>query len=123
MPPENEWDERLRSVLHALYLIFNEGYTPRVQALHRADLAREAIRLTRAVLTLLPRDGEVAGTMERLLLRNPSGWPSVGLLVQPGRVRVPQRAVVADGLRRGPRAVGAPGSSSPLPRAGGVAII
>ena len=37
MPPPDEIDERLRTVLHVLYLIFNEGYTdhlgrPRVNA-------------------------------------------------------------------------------------------
>lgn len=45
-------------MLQVLYLIFNEGYTATSgRALHRADLAREAIRLTRAVRRLLPQEG------------------------------------------------------------------
>jgi RNA polymerase sigma factor (sigma-70 family) len=61
--------ERLRDVLHVLYLIFNEGYTssggPELQ---RGELSREAIRLTRAVHRLLPDDGETAGLLALMLL-------------------------------------------------------
>ena len=39
LPPEPERAERLRVVLHVLYLVFNEGYTTSSGAtLHRADL-------------------------------------------------------------------------------------
>ena len=69
MPPEHEMAERLRVVLHVLYLIFNEGYTassgPHLQ---RLELTREAIRLTREVRRLLPNDGEVAGLLALMLL-------------------------------------------------------
>jgi predicted RNA polymerase sigma factor len=62
MPSDAERAERLSAVLHVLYLIFSEGYTSSVGAsLHRPDLSNEAIRLTRAVHALLPRDGEVTG--------------------------------------------------------------
>jgi len=69
MPTELERADRLGSVLHGLYLIFNEGYSsssgPRLQ---RSDLANEAIRLTRAVHALLPADTEVAGLLALMLL-------------------------------------------------------
>ena len=64
-----EREERLRVVLHVLYLIFNEGYTASAgSSLHRADLAREAIRLTRMVYAQLPRDTEVTGLLALMLL-------------------------------------------------------
>ncbi|MGW3267757.1 RNA polymerase sigma factor [Streptomyces sp. NPDC001056] len=61
--------ERLPVVLHVLYLIFNEGYTASSgDRLDRPDLAREAIRLTRAVHSQLPEDGEVTGLLALMLL-------------------------------------------------------
>jgi predicted RNA polymerase sigma factor len=69
MPTARERAERLSSVLHVLYLIFNEGYASSIGAsLQRNDLASEAIRLTRAVHNLLPEDGEVAGLLALMLL-------------------------------------------------------
>ncbi|MFI1293960.1 RNA polymerase sigma factor [Streptomyces sp. NPDC020792] len=69
LPGGAELDERLRVVLHVLYLIFNEGYTASSGSrLHRADLAHEAIRLTRTVHARLPEDGEVTGLLALMLL-------------------------------------------------------
>ncbi|TLS42254.1 sigma-70 family RNA polymerase sigma factor [Streptomyces montanus] len=66
--PDN-WEERLPAVLHTLYLIFNEGYTATSgAALQRAELAGEAIRLTRTVHRLLPGDCEVTGLLALMLL-------------------------------------------------------
>jgi RNA polymerase sigma factor (sigma-70 family) len=69
LPPPAELPARLRVVLHALYLVFNEGYAasagPRA---HRADLTAEAVRLTRLVHRLRPADGEVAGLLALMLL-------------------------------------------------------
>ncbi len=60
---------RLSSVLHVLYLVFNEGYSATSgPALQRADLSNEAIRLTRAVHQLLPDEGEVAGLLALMIL-------------------------------------------------------
>ncbi|HET8988880.1 MAG TPA: sigma-70 family RNA polymerase sigma factor, partial [Humibacillus sp.] len=48
MPSGTDRDQRLRSVLHVLYLIFNEGYTSTMgESLQRIELCGEAIRLTR----------------------------------------------------------------------------
>lgn len=69
LPDGAERDERLRVVLHVLYLIFNEGYTASSGSeLLRADLAREAIRLTRTVHAQLPEDCEVTGLLALMLL-------------------------------------------------------
>ncbi|MGW1068649.1 RNA polymerase sigma factor [Streptomyces aureus] len=65
----DHWEQRLPAVLHTLYLIFNEGYTATSgTALQRAELAHEAIRLTRTVRQLLPEEGEVAGLLALMLL-------------------------------------------------------
>ena len=69
LPTPEARAERLRSVLHVLYLIFNEGYStstgPRI---HRTELSSEAIRLARAVHELLPDDSEVEGLLALMLL-------------------------------------------------------
>jgi predicted RNA polymerase sigma factor len=85
LPTEGERAERLASVLHVLYLIFNEGYTSSTGPdLHRGELCGEAIRLTRAVRALLPADGEVAGLLALMLLtdaRRPARTGPAGELI------------------------------------------
>ena len=69
LPPGAERAERLRVVLHVLYLIFNEGYaTSAGAALQRADLTTEAIRLAWMLHRLMPEEGEVAGLLTLMLL-------------------------------------------------------
>jgi RNA polymerase sigma factor (sigma-70 family) len=69
MPEASERAERLGSVLHVLYLIFNEGYTTSSGSdLQRTDLSSEAIRLTRLVVKLAPDDAEALGLLALLLL-------------------------------------------------------
>jgi predicted RNA polymerase sigma factor len=69
LPAAAERAERLSAVLHVLYLIFNEGYASSSGAnLYRMDLSSEAIRLSRAVHQLLPRDPEVTGLLALMLL-------------------------------------------------------
>jgi RNA polymerase sigma factor (sigma-70 family) len=69
MPTSEERAQRLRAVLHVLYLIFNEGYTSSGgHDLRRGDLSHEAMRLTRIVRKLQPNDTEVAGLLALMLL-------------------------------------------------------
>lgn len=69
LPTAAERTQRLRAVLHVLYLIFNEGYTTSAGPdLHRTDLSQEAIRLTRIVHEREPNDTEVAGLLALMLL-------------------------------------------------------
>jgi RNA polymerase sigma factor (sigma-70 family) len=69
LPTAKERAERLRSVLHILYLIFNEGYTSSAGSdLSRSDLSQEAIRLSRIVHSLQPGETEVAGLLALMLL-------------------------------------------------------
>ncbi|RJO69752.1 RNA polymerase sigma factor [Nocardia panacis] len=66
-PGGQQW--QLGAVLHVLYLIFTEGHTSTSGPdLRRADLAAEAIRLTRAVRELRPDDTEVTGLLALMLL-------------------------------------------------------
>ena len=69
LPTMDERVQRLRAVLHVLYLIFNEGYTSSIgPSLRRGDLSHEAIRLTRIVHHLQPDDTEVDGLLALMLL-------------------------------------------------------
>jgi RNA polymerase sigma factor (sigma-70 family) len=69
LPDASERAERMRSVLHVLYLIFNEGYTSSVgPELQRTDLASEAIRLARMLHEHAPNEPEAAGLLALMLL-------------------------------------------------------
>ena len=85
LPPEAERTERLRSVLHVLYLLFNEGYTTNSGPdLTRTDLSGEAIRLARDVHEVLPSEPEVTGLLALMLLtdaRRPGRTDADGTLV------------------------------------------
>jgi RNA polymerase sigma-70 factor (ECF subfamily) len=61
---------RLSVVLHVIYLLFNEGYAASSGAdLMRQDLAEEAIRLNRLLITLLP-EPEVLGLGALMLFQH-----------------------------------------------------
>ncbi|OXR32954.1 RNA polymerase subunit sigma-24 [Pseudomonas umsongensis] len=68
VPSLAELPERLDSVLRVIYLVFNEGYSASVGAqVTREDLTREAIRLGRLLMELLP-EPEVMGLLALMLL-------------------------------------------------------
>jgi RNA polymerase sigma-70 factor (ECF subfamily) len=61
VPSRAELPDRLDSVLHVIYLVFNEGYAASSgESLVRPDLSGEAIRLGRLLLELLPEPGATA---------------------------------------------------------------
>ncbi len=104
MPTGGEWAERLRSVLHVLYLLFTEGYAASTGArVARSELSAEAIRLTRMVHASLPDDPEVAGLLALMLLneaRRPARTGRGGELVplpEQSRSRW-DRALIAEGV-------------------------
>jgi predicted RNA polymerase sigma factor len=104
LPSPDARPERLRSVLHVLYLVFNEGYTSSAgPSLHRVDLSDEAIRLARMLLVAAPEDGEVAGLLALMLLtdaRRPARLDARGeLVVLPEQDRALwNRGHIAEGL-------------------------
>jgi RNA polymerase sigma-70 factor (ECF subfamily) len=68
VPELAELPERLKSVLHIVYLVFNEGYSASSGAsLTRHDLSAEAIRLGRLLVELLP-EPEAIGLLALMLL-------------------------------------------------------
>ncbi len=68
VPTLVELPERLDSVLRVIYLVFNEGYSASMGAeLTREELTREAIRLGRLLMELLP-EPEVLGLVALMLL-------------------------------------------------------
>ena len=81
-----ELEARLRSVLAVIYLVFNEGYlASEGEALTRAELCAEALRLARIVVELLPDQPEPLGLLALLLLtesRRPARTLPDGSLVR-----------------------------------------
>jgi RNA polymerase sigma-70 factor (ECF subfamily) len=71
VPPLERLAERLVSVQAVIYLIFNEGYAATSgAALIRGDLCAEAIRLSRVLCELMPKEPENRGLLALMLLQD-----------------------------------------------------
>jgi RNA polymerase sigma-70 factor (ECF subfamily) len=69
VPARGDLPDRLDTVLHVVYLVFNEGYSASSgSSVTRADLSGEAIRLGRLLAELLP-EPEVVGLLALMLLQ------------------------------------------------------
>jgi RNA polymerase sigma-70 factor, ECF subfamily len=64
VPADHRLPDRLDAVLSVVYLVFNEGYSGRV------DLAGEAIRLARVLEELMPDEPEVHGLLALMLIHH-----------------------------------------------------
>jgi RNA polymerase sigma-70 factor, ECF subfamily len=118
VPPDDELPARLDAVLATIYLIFNAGYSD-----VRGGLSREAIRLGRTLVTLMPDEPEALGLLALMLLHDSRRDARLGddgvivLLEDQDRTRWDAaeveegRGLVAAALRR--RALRAPISSRP----------
>jgi RNA polymerase sigma factor (sigma-70 family) len=112
MPTREEQTARVRTALHVLYLIFNEGYASSIgRELHRTELSDEAIRLTRMVQRMLPDDPEVTGLLALMLLidaRRPARTNAAGELISLAEQdrTLWDQAIIAEGVALINRAVG-----------------
>ncbi len=71
VPDPEALPERLQAVLAVIYLVFNEGYcATAADSLIRQDLCREAIRLARTLVELMPVEPEALGLLALLLLQD-----------------------------------------------------
>jgi RNA polymerase sigma-70 factor (ECF subfamily) len=69
VPGAADLPERLDTVLHVVYLVFNEGYSASSgETVTRGDLSGEAIRLGRLLVQLLP-EPEAIGLLALMLLQ------------------------------------------------------
>jgi RNA polymerase sigma-70 factor, ECF subfamily len=103
IPSRADLPARLDSVLHVIYLVFNEGYTASSGAtLTRPDLSAEAVRLGRLLVELLA-EPEAIGLLALMLLheaRRPARTSSSGelLLLDEQDRSLWDRALIAEGI-------------------------
>jgi RNA polymerase sigma-70 factor (ECF subfamily) len=103
VPSPADLPERLDTVLHVIYLVFNEGYSASAgESLTRPDLSGEAIRLARLLIELLP-EPEVEGLLALMLLqesrRTARTSPSGDLVLLEDQDRLLwDRAQIAEGM-------------------------
>ena len=79
VPRHEDLPERIAAVLETVYLIFNEGYSAaEAESYLRPDLCREAIRLGRLIIELLPNEAEPRGLTALMLLHHARRAARVG---------------------------------------------
>jgi RNA polymerase sigma factor (sigma-70 family) len=116
VPSAGELAERLESVLQAIYLIFNEGYSASAgDDWLRPALCEEALRLGRSLAELMPREAEVHGLVALMEIQSSRSRARVGpggepvllldqdrsrwdqLLIRRGLAALERAAAVGDG--------------------------
>lgn len=71
VPDAHELPDRLPAVLSTLYAVFTVGHhAPSGETVSRFNLADEAIRLARTLVTLMPDEGEAVGLLALMLATN-----------------------------------------------------
>ncbi|MGJ5181880.1 RNA polymerase sigma factor [Bradyrhizobium oligotrophicum] len=119
VPGPDARDERLRGVLTVIYLVFTEGYLATSgPELIRHDLAREAIRLGRLLLDLMPQERDVMGLLALMLLhdaRRPGRTTASGdiVLLEEQDRSLWHRGQIAEGLALVERALRMKGRPQP----------
>ncbi len=113
VPAAADWPERLDTVLHTIYLIFNEGYSASSgDALIRHELCAEAVRLARLLAALQP-SADTDGLLALMLLHQSRAAARVGedgaiiLLEQQDRARW-NAALIEEGAALAERAFTTP---------------
>jgi RNA polymerase sigma-70 factor (ECF subfamily) len=114
VPSRPDLPDRLQTVLHVIYLVFNEGYSASSgESLTRYDLCAEAIRLGRLLVELLP-EPEAIGLLALMVLhdaRRDARTSSDGdlLLLEDQNRSLWNRPQIDEGRRLVERAVASPG--------------
>ena len=111
--------DRLHAVLTTIYLVYTEGHTAKTgDALARVDLTREAIRLGRVLVELMPDEPEAVGLLALMLLteaRQPTRTATDGSLIRLADQDPRALGPIADRRRTRPRCTRACATTTPAP--------